>query len=143
MTPEGSAWYSKLISKHVREDKSLFQCSNELDLGLTVKELESLQRDKDFAAVLRTERWRFYKEIAADPNRSKTSAIGSLLFLADRLIAKGAEDKGAKILLDVCKLEGWLSDSTEVNIFGDVSQADINKLKERVAKNNAGLKLAN
>jgi hypothetical protein len=136
MTPEGTAWYSKLISKHVREDKSLFQCSNELDLGLTVKELEALQKDKDFAAVLRSERWKFYKEIASDPNRSKTSTIGNLLFAADRLMAKGHEDKAARIYMDVAKLEGWFEERS-VTVFGDISQADINKLKEKVLKNQA------
>jgi len=136
MTPEGTAWYSKLISKHVREDKSLFHCSNELDLGLTVKELEALQKDKDFAAVLRSERWKFYKEIASDPNRSKTSTIGNLLFAADRLMAKGHEDKAARIYMDVAKLEGWFEERS-VTVFGDISQADINKLKEKVLKNQA------
>ena len=143
MPPESTVWYKELVVKHVREDKSLFQVSNELNLGCTVKELEALARDKDFASLLRTERWKFYKEIAADPNRSKTSAIGSLLFLADRLIAKGMEDKAARVILDVAKMEGWLDEKTQINLFGDVSQADINKMREKIAKNNAGIGLTN
>lgn len=127
-------WYQKLCEKHVREDKPLMQCAAELELDLTAKEMAELKKDKEFSATLRAERWKFYKELAQDPNRSKSSAIGSLLFLADRLIEKGFEDKAAKIILDVAKLEGWLEDRTQINLFGDITQKDINSLREKMSR---------
>ena len=121
----------------VREEKSLFAVSNDLDLGLTVKECERLSLDKDFAACLRGERNKMYKELASDPNRSKVSTIGNLLFCADQLSKSGSFDKAAKVLLDVAKMEGWLEDKSVVNVFGDLSAKDLAQMREKVQKKQA------
>jgi len=127
-------WYQKACEKMAREGKSLFAASNELNLGLTVKECEELLKDKEFASVLRGERLKFYRELAQDPNRSKVSTIGQFLYLADRLTEKEQFDKAANILFQVAKLEGWTDSSTQINIFGDLSQKDLDSMRAKVKK---------
>lgn len=134
MSDKATVWYQKLCEKHVREAKSLLHCANELDLNLTQKEILDLQKDKDFASCLRAERWKFYKELAADPHRTKQSAIGSLLALADRLTEAGQYDKAANVIMNIAKMEGWLDEKTQINVFGDLSQKDINQMREKAAQ---------
>lgn len=127
-------WYQKACERMVREGKSLFLVSNELDLGLSKKECDELGKDLEFARVLRGERLRYYRELAADPNRSKQSNIGTLLFLADQLIEKGMHDKAANVIMNVMKAEGQLEDKTAITIFGDVTDKDLALMRETVEK---------
>lgn len=124
----------------IRETKSLFMVSNELDLGLTAKQCDDLLRDTEFQATLRGEKNRYYKELAQDPQRSKQSNIGNLLFLADQLILAKSYDKAANVIMNVMKAEGQLEDKTTVNVFGDLSHKDLETMRLKVAK---GKELAN
>lgn len=118
----------------VREGKSLFLVSNEMDLGLQKKDCDELLKELEFQRVLRGERLRFYKELAADPGRSKQSNIGTLLFLADELIAKGMHDKAANVIMSVMKAEGQLEDKTSITVFGDLTDKDLIAMRETVEK---------
>lgn len=118
----------------VRDGKSLFLVSNELDLGLTKLGCEDLFKDVEFQRVLRGERLKFYRELAADPNRSKQSNIGTLLFLADQLIAKGMFDKAANVVMSVMKAEGQLEDKTSITVFGELTEKDLHVMRETVEK---------
>jgi hypothetical protein len=132
--PNSTVWYQKACEKMAREGKSLFQVSNELNMGLTVKECEELLKDKEFASTLRGERQKFYREIAQDPNRSKVSTIGNFLYLADRLTDREQFDKAANILFQVAKLEGWLENNQTINVFGDLTAKDLAAMRAKVAK---------
>lgn len=127
-------WYQKACEVMVREGKSLFLVSNEQDLGLTKLQCEDLLKDIEFQRTLRGERLKFYRELAADPNRSKQSNIGTLLFLADQLIAKGLFDKAATVIMSVMKAEGQLEDKTSITVFGELTDKDLAVMRETVEK---------
>lgn len=118
----------------VREGKQLFLVTNELNLGLTKKDCDAVLKDLEFQRVLRGERLKFYKELAADPNRSKQSNIGTLMFLADMLIAKEMYDKAANVMMNVMKAEGQLEDKTAITVFGNITDKDVQLMKATIDK---------
>lgn len=118
----------------VREGTTLFFVANQLDLGLTKHQCDDLLKDLEFQRVLRGERLKYYRELAADPNRSKQSNIGTLLFLADELIKKGMFDKAANVVMNVMKAEGQLEDMTSITVFGDLTNKDIVAMQAQVDK---------
>jgi hypothetical protein len=117
----------------VKEQKTLFQVSCEHDYGLTAKECEALLRDKDFQVVLRTARLKFWKELAADPHRSKMTAVGQLLALADLLTAQGAYDKASNVIMNVARMEGWLDEKNQINVFADLNAKDFANMRAKLA----------
>lgn len=118
----------------VREGLSLFMVSAEMDLGLTKRDCDGLAKELEFQRVLRGERLRFYKELAADPGRSKQSNVGTLMFLCDQLIAKEMYDKAANVMMNVMKAEGQLEDKTSITVFGDLTDKDIHAMRATVEK---------
>jgi hypothetical protein len=127
-------WYQKAAAKMAREGKTLFQVSNEIDLGLTSKECIDLERDKEFGVCYRGERLKYYKELASDPNRSKESLVGQMFFLADSLMNKDQLDKAATILVNAAKLLGYMDSTQNINIFGNLSQQDLEATRARLKK---------
>lgn len=115
----------------VREGKTMFQYSNEKDLGLTPKECENVLRTQHFMEILRVRRNVYYKELANDPSLSRSAVKGKLVFVLDRMIEAGQWDKAANCAMQLAKLEGWTSDGTNVNVFQDLTQKDIEKLRTK------------
>ena len=130
-------WYQRAAALMVRTGKTLIQASAFLELGLTVRQAEAIQNEPEFAATLRGERFKFYREIYNDPNKSKAAVIGHLLDLADRLTKDKKYDKAGTVLISVAKIEGWLNDNTQIQVFGDVSAKDIGAMKEKLEKQKA------
>ena len=125
-------WYEKAASAIVRSDKTLFQFSNENNLGLTSTECQNVARTKEFQSALRTERNRLYKELASDPSRSRTTAIGQLLFAIQKLLDAELYDKAVAAIAQLFKAEGWTTDSAQLNIFNDLNAKDIEGLKKKL-----------
>jgi hypothetical protein len=132
VSTDKTVWFQKLAAQMVRTGHNLNKVQHDLNLEMTSRECENLAVDKEFVACLRGERHRYYKEIATDPTRSKTTKIGQMEILALKLEEEGFLEKAAKVHLDISKLEGWLDSQTQVNVFGDLSAADLQKMRERV-----------
>ncbi len=116
----------------VRNNRTLFQYANEANLGLTTRECENIVRTKEFMAVMRVERNRFYKELANDPTRSRSTAVGQLLFIVQKLIEAEQYDKAGASLSQLFKVEGWTNDQTQLNIFNDLNSKDIDSLRRKL-----------
>lgn len=125
-------WYEKAAAAIVRSEKTLFQFANENNLGLTSTECQNVARTKEFQATLRAERNRFYKELSTDPTRSKTTAIGQLLFAIQKLLDAEQYDKAVAAIAQLFKAEGWTSDQAQLNIFNDLNAKDIEGLRKRL-----------
>lgn len=124
-------WYEKAADAIVREGKTLFQYTNEKDLGLTRTECDNVVRTKAFMEILRTRRNVYYKEIANDPSLSRSAVKGQLVLAISKMIEIGQWDKVANAIMQLAKLEGWTSDGTNVNVFQDLTQKDIDKLRTK------------
>ena len=125
-------WYEKAVVAIVRSEKTLFQFANEHNLGLTSTECQNVARTKEFQAALRAERNRFYKELSTDPSRSRTTAIGQLLFAIQKLLDAEQYDKAVAAIAQLFKAEGWTTDSAQFNIFNDLNAKDIDGLKKKL-----------
>lgn len=124
-------WYEAAADSMIREGKSLFNYTNEANLGLTARECENILRTKKFQEILRTRRNLFYKEVANDASLSRAAVKGQLVFAISKMLENGQFDKAANAIMQLAKLEGWTSDGTNVNVFNDLSQADLVKLREK------------
>lgn len=124
-------WYEGACDAIVREGKTLFAYSNEKDLGLTLRECENVQKRKEFQEVLRARRNVYHKEIAGDSSFSRAAAKGQLMVAINKMMEKEQYDKAAAAIMNLAKLEGWTSDGTNVNVFADLTSADLAKLREK------------
>ena len=116
-----------------REGLTLREAATRLSLQLDSVEAANLFRTKGFQKLLQTERYRFFREIAGDPEWSKRTAIGQMLYANQRLMEQGEYSQVIEGVLKVAKLEGWVGSESTVNIFGGVSQEDINQMKVQLA----------
>jgi hypothetical protein len=117
-----------------REGKGLKEAITDLSIPLTTNECATIMRRKSFQALLRQAKIRFRAEVAGDPGRSKQSTIGQLQILADKLEAEGSSDKAAAVLLVIAKLENWVGEGGQVNVFQGVTQKDIDEMKAKIAR---------
>jgi hypothetical protein len=124
-------WFEKAADAIVREGKSLFQYTNEADLGLTSRECDNTLRTKAFQEVLRTRRNLYYKEIAQDPSLSRAAVKGQLVLAINKMLEKEQFDKAANAIMQLAKLEGWTSDGTNVNVFNELTAKDLATLRDK------------
>jgi hypothetical protein len=125
-------WYQRAAAVIVREHKTLFQFVNEANLGLTSRECENLARTKEFQQCLRIERNLFHKELATDSTRSRSTAVGQLVFAISKMMEAEQWDKASNAIIQLAKLEGWTSDQAQLNIFNDLNAKDIEGLKKKL-----------
>lgn len=112
----------------VRQNMSLRQAAMELDIPLTSDECDKILKRKAFQNVLWAERHTFNAELAAQPGRNKTSAIGLMVFLIQKLIDDGEYDKALDGVQKLAKLEGW-DKSAEINIIAGLTAKDLAEAK--------------
>lgn len=130
-TRQPEHWYEKAAAIMVVEGCSLFAATDRLGLGIRNAECENIVRTKAFKKVLETERNKLYKELANDPSRNRTAAVGQLVFIINRMVELEQYDKAAKAIMDLAKLEGWTSEQTTLNIFNDLNAKDLAALRAK------------
>lgn len=124
-------WYERACDAIVREGKSLFAYSNEVDLGLTNRECDNILKTKGFQEVLRTRRNVYYKEIANDSSLSRAAVKGQLVLAITKMMENSQFDKAANAIMQLAKLEGWTSDGTNVNVFNELTAKDLAELRTK------------
>lgn len=115
----------------VREGKNLFLYCNENDLGLTQRECENVLKTKLFQEVLRTRRNVYYKEVANDPSLSRAAIKGQIVLAINKMMEMGLWEKACNAAMQLAKLEGWTSDASNVNVFQEFTQKDIDAMKKK------------
>lgn len=126
------SWFNAAADIIVREAVGLKDAVTQLSIPLTTQDCQNISRRKSFQTALRTAKIRFQAEVANAPGRNKTSTIGHLQILAEKLELEGAHDKAAEVLFKISKLENWVGEGGVVNVFGGLSQKDIDLLKKQV-----------
>lgn len=117
-----------------REGVSLREAAGRLRVQMTNEECATQFRTKIFQRLLRVERLRFAVEVANDPGWSRRAAIGKMLYLVDRLIENGENDKALEGLLKVARVEGWLAAETSLNLTMGITDRELMEIKEKIAK---------
>ena len=119
------------MAKHGVSLKTAF---NELEIMKTSEEIILIERRKGFQQLLWESRHRYYNELATDPNFKKDTAVGKLLSLAQKLEESGEYDKAAEVYFKIGKVMGWVGPESTVSVFGELSQKDLDAIREKVAQ---------
>lgn len=130
-------WFERVANRMVQEGKSFPQACSEENVFLNTSDADKQFKRASFQKCLRQSRHRYHNEIARDPERNKTTLIGQLQVCADKLMGEGSFDKAAEVLLKIAKIESWINPDNQVNVFGTLTQNDIDKaravLKDKVS----------
>lgn len=118
----------------VRNSVSFSQAANDLKLPLSPTECEKVVKRKEFQQILRQEKNAFRQEVANEPGRTKSTAVGMMVLAIENLITEGEWDKAVAAIEKLAKLEGWLGAESNVNIFAGMTARDIATEKERILK---------
>ena len=132
------AWHQRAAELIAREGKTPWQAFNEVGAECTQHESEQIFKSNTFQKILRTERERFHRELANTPGRDKTSAIGLLYHLVQKLIDSGEYDKAIAGLEKLMKAEGWTGADQNVNVFAGLSPKDFALLKTELQNAESG-----
>lgn len=97
-------------------------------------EIAAILRRKSFQELLAEARNRFFIKTATSPTWKKDTAIGMLMSDAERLRAEGSYDKASECVFKAAKMAGWVGVEGQVNVFGELSQKDLDKIREDLTR---------
>lgn len=139
MTAPRQDWYDKAADAVTRGfSKNLFEYCNEHNLAIRKQECDAILKTPEWQAAIRASRNKFFKELASDPQRSRNTAVGQLLYAVQRLLEVESYDKAVAALSQLFKVEGWNKEANaQVNIFQDLSSRDFAAIRERLKKTQA------
>lgn len=126
-----------------RTGSNLAEAATAVGVQIPSKDIETILRRKSFQELLQESRNRFFIKLATSPTWKKDSAIGMLLADAEKLRAEGSYDKAAECVFKVAKMSGWVGPESQVSVFGELSQRDLDAIRESVTKEVSGATRAN
>ena len=127
-------WQLEAANLMAQTGCSLSQAATHLQRVISIDECNQILRRATFQRVLWEARHRFFSELGSNPNYKKETAIGRLLSLAEKLEQEGRFADAAEVTFKVCKINGWTGPESTVNVFGDLSQKDIDNIRKKLSK---------
>lgn len=127
-------WQLEAANLMAQTGCSLSQAATHLQKIVSVDECNVILRRSTFQRVLWEARHRFFSELGSNPNYKKETAIGRLLMLAEKLEQEGKFDSAAEVVFKIAKMNGWTGPESTVNVFGDLSQKDIDNIRKKLSK---------
>lgn len=128
-------WHSEAAELMARTGCSLETAITELGVELDYDGCRALLRKAFYQRLLWEARHRYFSGLAKDPQFNQDTVIGKLLSHAQSLEEEGAYDKAAEVLLKLSKIKGWVGPESQVSIFGELSQRDLEAIRDKVSKN--------
>src|SRR6267378_894089 len=127
-------WQLEAADIMARTGCSLSSAVTELGHIESIEGCNKILRRATFQRVLWEARHRFFSDLGSNPNYKKETAIGKLLALAEKLETEGRYADAAEVSFKVMKAQGWTGPENTVNVFGDLSQKDIDSIRKKLAK---------
>jgi len=127
-------WQLEAIELMVRTGCSLKGAVTELNQSVSTEECNTILRRATFQKLLWEARHRYFSELGANPNFRQETAIGKMLNLAEKLEQEGKFDAAAEVIFKVAKMNGWTGPESTVNVFGELSQKDIDNIRKKLSK---------
>jgi len=127
-------WQLEAADLMARTGCSLSGAVTELGRIESIENCNKILKRATFQRVLWEARHRFFNELGSNPNYKKESAIGKLLSLAEKLEVEGKFDSAAEVVFKIAKMNGWTGPESTVNVFGDLSQKDIDSIRKKLSK---------
>ena len=125
-------WHLEAAQNMARTGNSLKQACTELEVEITNEDATLLLRRASFNRLLWQERHRYFRELAADPNFTQDTVIGKLMNLALKLEDEGEHDKAAEVYLKLSKIRGRVGPESQVSVFGELSQRDLDSIRKKL-----------
>jgi len=122
----------------VRTGCSLGHACTELGFDVTNEELIQTQKRASFLTLLWQERHRYFSDLAKDPNFTQDTVVGKLISLAQKLEEEGAHDKAGEVLFKIAKIRGYVGPESQVSVFGELSQRDLDAIRKQVEEGKVG-----
>lgn len=127
-----SPYFQPVAELMAREGLTFAEAATRLNHPITREEASKAFKTKQFQALLRAERLRYYAEVGRNPEWSRKTAIGQLLVCIQELMTAGEYDKAAEVILKATKVEGWLGNETQVTVFNGLSQQQLEQIRSRL-----------
>lgn len=127
-------WQLDAVEIMARTGCGLVQAAKELEVDITVEESSKIYQRKGFQKILWDARHRYNTDIGRDPGFGQDAIVGKMLLLAEKLDEEGSFDKAAEVLLKIAKIRGYVGPEGQVNVFGELSQKDLDAIRETVVK---------
>jgi hypothetical protein len=127
-------WQPEAVELMARENISLREAATRLQIPLTSQEIITVSKRASFQKALRAAQNAHFQEIAADPSYSRRSVIGKMLFFIERLSDEGEYRDAVEGLLKVARVEGWLNETPNINVFNNLTDQELNAIKQRAAE---------
>lgn len=115
-----------------RTGVGLRDAATELGKEVTTAEAAVVLRRASFQKILWEARHRFFSGLATDPRFNQDVVIGKLLANAQKLEEQGEFDKASEVLLKLAKVKGWVGPESQVSVFGELSQRDLDAIRQQV-----------
>ena len=131
-------WHIRCAEAMVANFWTFRQAAQELEIPLTMEEADKVEKSREFRNVLESARLRYWEELATNPSRNKESTIGEMIWLCRQLEREGSFDKALEGFYKIARICGWLDADTNVNIFGKITQADIEQARKELEKGQKG-----
>ena len=113
---------------------SLKSAVTQLGIEVSVDDIHRIENRTSYPKMVWSAKHQLALELGGDPELSKQAGIGHLLIQADALDKEGQHDKAAEVWFKIAKLAGWVGVEGQVNVFGDLTQDQLDKIKETVSK---------
>jgi hypothetical protein len=134
---DAESWMSEAAVLMVRENRTFKEAISFLGVPLTSADADLFSRRAAFKRLVAKERDRYYQEIGSNPGLTKEKVVGQLQALADKLEAESLHDKAANVLFQLAKIKNWVGETGNINVFGNLSQKDIDEMREKLKQEDA------
>ena len=132
--PKNEDWLLGAIQLMARTGCSLIEAAIELQVVVSSEEAKTICRRSSFIRLLWEERHRYFSDIGSDPNWKKDTAVGKLLALANKLEEAGKYGDASEVYFKIAKMSGWVGPESTVSVFGELSQRDMDAIRDKIAK---------
>lgn len=133
-TAGSRSWWNKAAELMVRQNLRFLHATTVLGIEGGTDELKRVEASQEFQNLLWNERHKYYKEIAQDPNFTKDSLVGQMLTIIFAQMEENKWKDAGESILKLAKIQGYVGETGTVNIFGNLSEAQLKELEKDLDK---------
>ena len=126
--------YAEIIALLVEDRLSFQQAVVILELSLDARQIADISRRKEFRRLYNAALRSHYEVKGAPTETTKTAMVGAMLEDARHLRNMGKYKEAGELTSQAARIMGYTSADTNISLYGDISGADIARLKEQIAE---------
>jgi hypothetical protein len=127
-------WQIEAAEYMARTGSTLQEAATAVGKQIPSSEIDNILRRKSFCQALAEAKNRFFIQLATSPTWKKDTAIGMLMADGEKLREQQSYDKAAECVFKAAKMAGWVGVEGQVNVFGELTQKDLDKIREDLTR---------